>query len=215
MLECRGAGNHAALGVLQSPAVGESRFVVDGESLGEPGRTVGIGEQRGRSAKDVLREAPCAPHTVEVEDVGELVRDDDAKPVFIEAEGAGVNGRRGEDDDAVGGNGGGVAVGVVGVVGDYEVDGAARWCEFAGQQLVSMFGCGAGDAAFALEAVGHGDAEVPRVERAVVVVWGGLGAGRYGDHCGAYGCEERLHNGFGTGEEVVAGIRATATATNF
>ena len=60
-----------------------------------------------------------------MKDVGELVRDDDAEPVLIQSQRAGVDWRRGENDDAVGGDGRGVAVRVVGVVCNDEIDGAA------------------------------------------------------------------------------------------
>ena len=62
-----------------------------------------------------------------MEDVGELVGDDESIPVIVVAEPRSIGRRMSVDDDAVGRKRRGVAVDVIDVVGDDEVDDSARW----------------------------------------------------------------------------------------
>ena len=166
---------HRELGVLQSSALRQARLVVDREPLREPGGTVRVGEERWPSAEHALRQAPYPADAIEVEDVGELVRDDDAQPVFVQAERAGFNWWCGEDDDPVGRRWSGIAVGVVGVVGDDEIDGTPRLRQLRRELRIGSFRCGARHAAFPLQSHRDVNVEMPGVEREIAVVRGRLG----------------------------------------
>ena len=146
MIDRRRARDHAMLGSLDAARAGELRLLVDRESFGEPRRRIRVGKERRGAAEDVLAERPDAARAIEMEDVRELVRDDELRPVVRVAERRLRDGRIGVDDDAVRGERRGGAVGEIDVVGEDEVDHAARRMHLARQLGVRALGVG-GDAA--------------------------------------------------------------------
>ena len=121
-----GARVHAVQRVVEATARREARLLVHGEPLGEPRRAVRVGKEVRRAPEHALRDAPDAARPIELEDVRQLVRDDELQPVLVEAEPGVLDRRHGEDDDPVRRRDDGVAVGVVRVVGDEQVDASTR-----------------------------------------------------------------------------------------
>ena len=156
------------LGSFDAAGAGDLRLLVDGESFGEPRRRIEIRKQRRRAAEDVLPERPDAARAIEMEDVRQLVGDDHLPPVVGVAQRRFGDRRIGEDDDAVRRKGRRGAVRGVDVVGDDDVDLAARRMELLRELRVRALGVG-GDAA--REAFGvriEVDVEVRRRDRAPV-----------------------------------------------
>src|SRR5579884_1422176 len=141
-----GARDHAMLGSLDASGAGQPRLLVDGESFGEPRRRVEIRKERGGAAEDMLADEPQAAGAIEMEDVGELVGDDELSPVVGVAQRRLVDGRIGVDDDAIRRIRRGVAVREIDIVGEDDVDHAARGMQLLRQLGVRTLGV-AGDAA--------------------------------------------------------------------
>src|SRR5205823_11707747 len=80
------ARDHAMLGALDAAGAGESRLVVNGQPLRQPGGIVLVREEIGGSAEDKLREPPHAARAIEMKDVRQLVSDDHRAPVVSEAQ---------------------------------------------------------------------------------------------------------------------------------
>ena len=120
-----------------------------------------------------------------MEDVRELVRDDERKPVLVEAQRVALDGRRREHDDAIVRQRRGVSVRVVGIVGDDEIDCASWRLQLLRQLYIRTLGRSSRDASLELEANRDVNVKVLGVERAVALVRRGL---RVGCDCG---CEQQ------------------------
>ncbi len=136
----RRARDHPVLGSEDAARAGEVRLLVDGHSLEQPRRRVQIRKRRRRATEDVLAERPDAAHAIEVEDVRQLVRDHQLRPIVRVAERRLRDRRIGVDDDAIRRKRRGVSVGEVGVVGEDDVDHPTRRMELVRQLVVRPLG---------------------------------------------------------------------------
>src|SRR5207302_266417 len=99
-------------------------------------RLILVGKQAGSPAEHLLQRAPDTLRAVEVEDMRELVRGDEAQPAVVKQEAVVARRRRGENRDAARGKHGGEAVGRVDIVAQGEIHDAARWVQLPGEQGV-------------------------------------------------------------------------------
>jgi hypothetical protein len=145
------------------------------------------------------------PQSFEMKDVGQLVRDDELAPVIRVAKRRFGHRRVRVDDDAVRGVRRGRAVRFVDVVGEDDVDGAARRMELLRQLAVRALGVGRNAAREWFGALGERDAKVRRLEGDPVVARVDLGVERW--------CEQQCHpeERRDEGSSLLAAMPATST----
>ena len=134
----RGIGQeHLGVEAARHPAAArQPRLVVGRQPLRHPARLIGVWKGTRDAAEHALNHAPHALGAIEMEDVRELVRRDEAQPV-VEVLEAGVGrGGGGEHGEPVRREHRREAVGRVDVVAEHDVDDTARRMQLVAQQLV-------------------------------------------------------------------------------
>jgi len=180
-----GGEQHALVRPVHAAGAGDVALVEHGEAFGDPRRLVLVGKEERRAAEHILREAPPAARAIQVEHVRELVRDDQLEPIIVVAERHDIEAGARIHEDAVGGVRRGGPIGEIDVVGDDEVDGAARRVQSLGERRVGLLGVHGGAARRLFFGRCEVDGEVGGAERAPVGVGHDLRARAGRRHRGA------------------------------
>lgn len=153
------------LSALEPADPGEPRLIVDRQTFSDPARIVEIRKEQRVTPEYALSEPPDSACPVEMEDVSELVRYDELVPVGVVPQTLRVGGWMRVDDDPVRRKGRRVAVYVVGVVGENEVDGSTRWNQLPGKAGVRALRVGRGALRLFSELGSEGDSEMRGADR--------------------------------------------------